>query len=236
MQVTPVIFQSDNFTPQTSVRTIKFEHGGYHSKNNYNFKDKAIIAAGAAVGVFGAMAAMAVKAKYSLKPSKMFKNIKNSYFAKVDFKARHIVSVGAGSCAGGLAAGYIVDKNPKNRRAKNREALMQLGNISIPILTVDLVVDKLLKKSNNVVKALGALGGIFAGVFVANFVMNRLCDLIFNGCTGRGVKATDYSAHLDDLLAAANYISENKIVHTIGRAIPFALMVAGNEVGNKTAE
>ena len=33
---------------------------------------------------------------------------------------------------------YIIDKNPDNRKAKRREAVMQMGNISIPILTVDL--------------------------------------------------------------------------------------------------
>ena len=61
--------------------------------------------------------------------------------------------------------------------------------------------------------------------------------LIFNNKTdARGVKATDFTAHVDDLLAVANYVSDSNIIQKIGCIIPLALMVAGNEVGNKQAK
>ena len=50
----------------------------------------------------------------------------------------------------------------------------------------------------------------------------------------RGVKITDYSAHIDDMVTAASYISKSKAVYYISRIIPFALMIPGNEVGKKT--
>ena len=79
-----------------------------------------------------------------------------------------------------------------------------------------------------------AIGGLLLGVYMANFMMNMLSNALFKNTNGRDVKATDFSAHLDDMVVAANYISDAKIVHYIARLIPIALMFAGNEVGNKT--
>ena len=63
----------------------------------------------------------------------MFKNIKNSYLAKVFYEWPEVTAIGAGSCLGGLAGGYLIDKNKENRKAKQREAIMHFGNIAIPI-------------------------------------------------------------------------------------------------------
>lgn len=110
---------------------------------------------------------------------------------------------------------------------------MQIGNVSIPILTVEGAA-KLSKNMGKVAKTCFAVGGILVGVYVANFLMNVLSNALFKNTSGRDVKATDFSAHLDDMVVAANYISDAKFVHYIARLIPFALMFAGNEVGNKT--
>ena len=68
--------------------------------------------------------------------------------------------------------------------------------------------------------------------------MNKVSNLIFkNKSEERGVKGTDLFPHIDDVLASAQYIApESKLVHGISRIVPFALMVAGNEVGNKKAK
>ena len=96
---------------------------------------------------------------------------------------------------------------------------------------------KIGEKFGKMAKSIAAIGGIFAGVYLANFLMNHLSNFVFNSNKGsRGVKGTDFSAHLDDMVVAASYISEAKPIYLISRIIPLALMFAGNEVGNKTTD
>ena len=214
--------------------TPVFGHIHSHEKSPYSTKEKAIIAGTAVLGVGGSLALLAKSAGYSLKPQKMFKNFKNSYFSKVDFEAKEIISMGVGTCLGGLAGGYIIDKNKHNRKAKRREAIMQIGNISIPILTVHYM-HKLGIKFGKAGEAISSIAGIFTGVYLANFLMNKLSNVIFDNRDERGVKATDFSAHVDDMLVAATYVSKDDIVHILGRIIPFALLIPGFEVGTKVA-
>lgn len=222
MQINPV-----------KIQEPKFGHSHNFKDNSYSTKQKAIVAATTALGVAASSAILAKKAGYSLNPSKMFKNIKNSYLAKVEFHDKEVISLGAGSCLGGLAGGYIVDKNPHNRRSKNREAVMQIGNISIPIITVEQFA-KFGEKFGKVQKGIAAVAGIFVGVYLANFLMNKFSNFVFqNKSDERDVKATDFSAHLDDMVVAASCISDNKYVQGIARVIPFALMIPGFEVGTK---
>ena len=207
------------------------------ANDNYTTGQKATVFATTAAGVLGSCALLAKGAGYSLKPSKMFKNIKNSYLAKVKYEWPEVVAIGAGSCLGGLAGGYMIDKNKENRKVKQREAIMHFGNIAIPIFTVGMVIDKLFKNSNPWVKAGAGFGGIIAGLYLANFVTNKTCSLLYKDKSQeRGIEITDLPAHLDDAVVAAGYISKSKFVHALGRIIPFALMVAGNEVGTKTTE
>ncbi|MCQ2739692.1 MAG: hypothetical protein MJ237_05630 [bacterium] len=220
--ITPLI-QSESFN-------------GKHCDYGYSRKQKVIVATTTALGVGISLAILAKRANYSLKPKDMFKDIKNSYLSKVAYQAPEIITIGAGTCIGGLVGGCIIDKNKNNRKSKAREALLQIGNISIPILTVDLFVDKIFANTSKWGKAIAGLGGVFAGVYLANFIMNKINNLIFNNKDGRKVKATDYSAHLDDVVVAANYISQSPIIHSIGRIIPIALMIAGNEVGLKQSQ
>ena len=206
--------------------------------NDYKFSQKALITGMSMLGVAGSLALLAKGAGYSLKPSKMFKDIKNSYLMKAEFKWKEVIAMGVGSCLGGLTAGCIVDKNKQNRRAKLRETLMQIGNVSIPIITVDLVVDKLFGKSSPVVQALAGFGGIAAGVILANLIMNKINNAVFHEDKGttRKVKFTDFSAHLDDVVVSASYIApKSKTVFAISRIIPAALIIPGVEVGNKVS-
>lgn len=221
-----------NISP-VNYNTQSFKHfGETEQKNPYSKKQRAVVAGMSALGTAVSCAILAKKAGYSLKPSKMFKNIKNSYLAKVHYHDEQVIPIGVGSVLGGLAGGYMIDKDKKARKEKRREALMQIGNISIPILTVDFLSGKL-KKYGKVAQSTGAVAGIFAGVYLANIVMNRVNNFIFRQKEGRDMKITDFSAHLDDAVVAASYVSQHPIVHAISRVIPIALMIPGNEVGNK---
>lgn len=225
---------SVNTIPNYSGHKIEPSFGHNHkSENSYTKKQKAVVACTTALGVAGSLALLAKRAGRSLKPSKMFKDIKNSYLARVQYHDKEVISIGAGSCLGGLVGGYIIDKNPENRKAKRREAVMQLGNVSIPILTVEGFAN-IAKKWNKTARSLFAVAGIFTGVYLANILMNTFSNVLFKSKSGeRGVKATDFSAHLDDAVVAASYISDAKLVHYFARIIPLALMFAGNEVGCK---
>lgn len=204
----------------------------------YSNKQKLIVASTTVLGVLGSCALLARNANYSLNPKKMFTNIKNSYLSKVKFEIKEVCAIGAGSCLGGLAGGYIIDKDKENRRIKRREAMMHYGNIAIPIITVGVIVDEVFKKSNKWIKATAGMCGIVAGLYLANNIMNKVCNSIFkNESAERGIEITDLPAHLDDAVVSAGYVFPNsKFVHGLSRIIPLALMVAGNEVGTKTKE
>ena len=259
-----------NVLPVNKNRPINpnFGHLNPWEDSTYNTKERVIAAATTAIGVAGAAAVLAKHSGYSLKPSKIFKNsiknlkkpsqlfknfikdIKNSYLWNVEYDDKPVIALGAGSCLGGLVGGYIIDKNKENRKAKQREAILQMFNISVPIIFVTRcaklgknIGKKYLEKNpiketfrTTVPKAMGAIAGIFAGVYTANIIANKLNEKIFHRGKGRDVQASDFSAHLDDFCVAAQQISDNKIVHGISRLVPIALMVAGNEVGNKKAE
>ena len=206
-------------------------HSDYAKISN---KDKAVILSTTALGIGVAASILAKRAGYSLNPNKMFKNIKNSYLANVEYHAKEVISVGAGSVLGGLAGGLMISDNKHDKKAKMREALLQMGNIAIPIKIVDFVSEKCVKFGKTA-QALGSIAALLVGVMFANIVMNKVNDLIFKNKEGRGVKLTDFSAHLDDTIVAASYISKADFVKAVARIIPVALGCAGYEVGIKTA-
>lgn len=222
---------------KNNIQNKSFGHSS-QSYDPYSKKQKAIVATTTALGVAASCAILSKFAGYSLAPKKMFSNIKNSYLGKVEYEMGEVIAIGAGSCLGGLAGGYIIDKNKQNRKAKNREALMHFGNISIPIVTVGVLVDKVFEKSGPLQKAVAGIIGVVAGIFLANIIMNKACNILFQDKSNeRGVELTDLPAHFDDVAVSAGYIfDKSKFVHGLTRVIPLALMVAGNEVGTKTVE
>ncbi len=241
---------------QLPVSINNFKHSCDAQESSYSTKDKVIVASTSVLGVVVAMAGLAKHAKYSLKPSKIVKSItnykcfKNSYFMQTVYKAKPVITIGAGTCLGGLIGGYAIDKDPANRKAKTREAVMQMGNISIPILTVAGLAGWT-EKYGKVVNSFASLGAVFVGVYLANILMNKLGDLLFNNKQQtRGVKATDFSAHLDDFVLASSYIFPKQeavsgtknfsgimgnVVHGLGRLVPAALVIPGYEIGKKEA-
>ena len=238
MHITPIKYNNDY--NKASQNKLSFGHGNESFwKSDYSTKDKWIVAGTTALGVTGSLLAMAKIQGYKLKPKNFINYLKNA-----DFLFKEIVAMGIGTCLGGLAGGYIIDKDLQNRKAKRRESVMQIGNITIPIGTVaatNLLCDKLKVSKNKAkgqaIRTVSCLGAIVAGIYLANFAMNKLSNVLSkNKNQERDVKATDLAPHFDDVLASAKYVApKSQVVHYVSRLVPFALMVAGNEVGNKKA-
>ena len=121
---------------------------------------------------------------------------------------------------------------------------MQFGNILIPIGTVkltDMALNALKIGTKSVketsIRAITTIGAVVAGIYIANFAMNKISNILFkDNSNERGIKGTDLFPHVDDLLASGGYIlPDSKLVKQLGRVVPFALMVPGNEIGNKKA-
>lgn len=242
MRTTPILDNRNKNYYSGKIKNLPaFGHGGEPFwKSDYSQKDKMIVASTTALGVLGSLACLAKYQGHSIKPKNFLKYLKNA-----DFLFKEIVAMGVGTCLGGLVGGYIIDKNSANRKAKRREAIMQIGNITIPIATVagtNMLCNKLnvseKTAKGQATRVIACLGAIIGGIYLANFAMNKLANLIFKNKTEeRDVKATDLSPHLDDVLASAKYVApKSQVVHYVSRVVPLALMVAGNEVGNKKAQ
>jgi hypothetical protein len=239
MRLTPISYNTKNFN-NGSNKELCFGHGGESFwKSDYSKKDKFIVAGTTALGIAGSLLALAKCRGNSIKPKAFWKFLK-----EMPIEFTEVITMGAGTCLGGLAGGYLIDKDPLNRKAKRREAVMQMGNISIPIGTVALtkMLADALKVSTKTltgksIRAFTSLGAILGGIYLANFIMNKVSNNIFKESSNeRGVKGTDLFPHIDDVLVSGRYIlPESKAVHNISRIVPIALMVAGNEVGNKKA-
>lgn len=240
MRATPISYNVQNYKTD-SLQEPAFGHGGEAFwKSDYSKKDKLIVAGTTALGVTGSLLTLAKFRGHSIKPKAFW-----DFLKKMPVEFTEVIAMGTGTCLGGLLGGYIIDKDPLNRKAKRREAVMQLGNISIPIGTVALtkVLADALKISTKTLKgksirAAASIGAIIGGIYLANFAMNKVSNNIFKESSNqRGVKGTDLFPHIDDVVVSGRYIlPDSKIVHNISRIVPFALMVAGNEVGNKKSQ
>ena len=244
MNITPISVNS-KYSPN-------FGHNNPWADSPYDNKRKFIVGVATALGALGGMACHAKYKGYSLNPKRMFKNIKKSYWNKIEFDDGPVLTIGAGSCLGGLIGGYLIDKDKENRKAKKRETLLQMTNISLPIIfTVQMSrlghklgnkywdknrPPKLETFRTKLPQGIFALTGLFGGVFAANVIANKINEKIFHQGKGRPVQASDFSAHLDDFCVTARQISNSKLTDYIQKLVPVALMIAGNEIGNTTVE
>lgn len=196
------------------------------------------------LGVLSSLILLAKTSKtpYSLSLSKMFSTpLKDTFLGKEEYTFEKVLTIGAGSCIGGLTGGLIFDKDKNNRKAKYRETLNQYLNISIPISTVALgdiltkkITPKLGKKAGiacNIATPLIALSG---GIVAGNKIANKLNSIIFKNKEKRPIELTDMPAHIDDICMTSQYIAKDNLVTKLAsRFIPIALLVAGNEIGKK---
>jgi len=221
-------------------------------KKPFSTKQKLVIAGSTALGVATSIALLSLFKGYSLNPKKIIKTpFKDTFLGKEEYKVANVMTIGAGSCLGGYLGGLAVDKNKKNKKAKQREAIIQYANISLPIISIslfsqlgDAIAKKLVnptgahaKRYSGIIKGVSSITGLLGGMYASNRAMNKFNQKVFKTKEDRPVHLGDFSAHLDDVCLTAQYMREGSdIVKKVSRFVPIALMVAGNEVGNKQEE
>lgn len=191
--------------------------------------------------------------KYSLSLNKILSTpIKDTYVGSAQYESKEVISMGIGSCLGGLIGGALFDKRNEDLTPKIQEGVVQITNVSLPIMFVEglsklgeKVTDsmanwaskgsigrKILAESP---KVAGSVIGLVSGMYLGNRLSHQINKHVFNKKEDdRPVKLKDFSAHIDDICLAATFVAQgNPLTKAVSRIIPLALCVAGNETGNK---
>lgn len=261
-------------TPRCVNRNSSSFTHTYIEHDNLPLTQKAVVVATSAAGMALPLAFWSKKAGFSLNPKKIIRTpVKDWALFKykpinkaVKFEGPQIMTVAAGSVAGGFAGGVIVDK--ENIRAKKREVLSQLlGDVIVPIMCVwggakafNKYSDKLqsampkiknnfkifshtVKKDSKFTKAMNAIsenipnilatiGSLAIGIISGNKVSNEINEKLYHKKVERGIKATDFAPHVDDVCMALTMMNEKSTFGSkLGRIIPLALLVPGYETG-----
>ena len=90
-----------------------------------------------ALGVIGSIALLAKtsKTKYSFNLSKILSTpFKDTFLGKEEYTVGKILTIGAGSCLGGLAGGMIFDTDKNNDQDQKTEGQHQTDHINRPVL------------------------------------------------------------------------------------------------------
>ena len=181
---------------------------------------------------------------------------KNPDKKDITLEGKEILELASASVVGGLVGGLIFD-DKKYIKSKYRESVNQLlGNVSVPIACV-WAISELYKKNKNFImehvpqvnevgktskyfnKALRAipfsvatLGALGTGIFAGNRVSNFLNEKVFHKKVDRGIKATDFAPHVDDIGMAVSLMADkSKTASFIQRTVPLFLCVPGYETG-----
>ena len=171
--------------------------------------------------------------KFSLNPKVIMNSkIKDTYLYQVKYEEPEVLAMGAGSILGGLVGGVLIDDRSSNTSAEIRskvgEAMIQMGNITVPILTVGQSArwgDKLEKhlearviSPNKFVRSVVKLpklaamaAGLGVGMYAGNISANYLKKTLLDSPQERKMKLSDMFMHWDDLcLCASFYAGEPK--------------------------
>lgn len=235
--------------------------------NKHLLKEQVGSAVCASLGVATALALISKRQGFSLNPKRILNTRINDWAifkitnkdknnGKVlDFQAKEILTLGAGSVAGGLVAGAIYDKK-ENFKYKCYEAISQMiGDISIPLAfvagpatiykkfetlaskeTKHLTLQKLAKTidKNKFLRVMcptvttGIPLGL--GILTGNKVSNWINGQLQGEEQQRGIRATDFAPHIDDVCMAVSIMAEKgPIPDIISKFVPVALTVAGIE-------
>ena len=169
---------------------------------------------------------------------------------------RAIIATATGSVVGGFVGGALID-DKANLKAKKREMLNQLlGDVLVPIgcvwagskafnkisaklinmmpkINKDTKFAKIFNQiSENVPNAVATILSLGAGIIAGNKVSNEINEKLYHKEVDRGIKATDFAPHVDDLCMATSIMNEgSEFASKIARVIPFALVVPGYETG-----
>lgn len=174
----------------------------------------------------------------------------------IEFEWKEITATATGSVVGGFVGGSLVD-DKKNLRAKKREVLNQLlGDVIVPIGCVAAgakIYNKFAKTlsnampqinstqklakifnamSKNFPSAVATVGSLAIGIIAGNRVSNEINEKLYHKEVERGIKATDFAPHVDDLCMAVSMMNHGStFASKIARVIPLALIVPGYETG-----
>jgi hypothetical protein len=86
--------------------------------------------------------------------------------------------------------------------------------------------------SENIPNAVATLGSLGIGIITGNKVSNEINEKLYKMKVERGIKATDFAPHVDDLCLSISMVNSGSTFGTLlGRVIPFALLVPGYETG-----
>lgn len=241
--------QANNTVADTSVCKREETPQEYH-------KRKVGVGVCTALGVATSLAVLAKCDKnknYSLSLKKILSTpLKDTYLGSAKFESKEVISMGLGSCIGGLVGGALYDKRKEDLTPKLQEGIVQIVNISLPIMFVEGLSKLGAKVTNSMAgwaskggllrkvaaespKVAGSMIGLVSGMYIGNRLSQKINKHVFNKKEDdRPVKLKDFSAHIDDICLAATFVAQgNPLTKAVSRIIPLALCVAGNETGNK---
>ena len=235
----PINFNSvNNYNPS-------FQHNNKNTNKPENKNLKKVVTAASALGVGAAYAIIAKKQGFSISPAKILKTpVKDWALIKL-FDKKHperklikleeweILGLAAGSIAGGLTAGTILDKKFVKTAAvlydKNKHLILS----HVPQIKGEgksvKVINKSLKCIPSAVMTLIALG---AGIVTGNKVSNFLNEKVFHKKVERQIKKTDFAPHVDDIGMAVSLMADKtKVSSAITNLVPLFLCVPGIQTG-----
>ena len=108
---------------------------------------------------------------------------------------------------------------------------------SEPLFTIEIDKENTFAKivnkiSENIPNAVATLGSLAVGIIAGNKVSNEINEKLYHKKVERGIKATDFAPHVDDLCMSIYMVNSGSEFGTkLGRIIPLALMVPGYETG-----
>lgn len=167
----------------------------YHKEHKTDKTTQLKIATGS---IIGTLIPMLLIAK-GQNPNKKLTSIKN--VLKINYGIKEMIAISAGSIAGGVGTGIIVDKHSSKKRKLN-EGVFQFLNASIPPIFVGglMKVAEKTKYLNNIPGKIAATTiGLIGGIPIATTLANKINDPK-NLEPDRKVTLKDSIANIDDAL------------------------------------
>ncbi len=134
-------------------------------------------------------------------PMIYFAKRQNAKIYNLNFGLKEMITVGAGSIFGGVAAGILSDKS-KNHKNKINEGIFQFFNATVPPLVfagLTKIQEKTKFAKNKAVSILNTIVGLTGGMFLAAKVSNLVIDP-YDKVPDRKLTMKDAVVNIDDAL------------------------------------
>lgn len=134
-------------------------------------------------------------------PMIYFAKRQNAKIYNLNFGLAEMITVGAGSIAGGVLGGILSDKS-KNHKNKINEGIFQFFNASVPPLVfagLTKIQDKTKFAKNKIVSAINTVVGLTGGMFLAAKISNLVIDP-HDKVPDRKLTMKDAVVNIDDAL------------------------------------